>query len=117
MDEYRDSLTEVPISFFTSVLSIFTTYLLQRLLSVFTHAESISLTHAESISLTHAESISLTHKVHPVTRDLIQKLSTRFLKPEICQDELSMEMAFDPSSFLPVRKKFANRLVSFIKKA
>ena len=97
MDEYRDSLTEVSISFFTSVLSVFT--------------------HAESISLTHAESISLTHKVHPVTRDLIQKLSTRFLKPEICQDELSMEMAFDPSSFLPVRKKFANRLVSFIKKA
>ena len=30
----------------------------------------------------------------------------RFLKPEICQDKLSLEMAFDPSSFLQIRESF-----------
>ena len=77
---YRDPLTEVHISFFTSALSIFTKY---------------------NLFLDRNDPIE--HKVYPVTRDLVPKSSTRFHKPKIGQDELSLEITFNPLNSSSVR--------------
>ena len=80
---FKDPLTEMHLSFYSSCLHLFTTYnkFLQRL-------------------------DPLAHKVYPITQDLIKRISMRFLTPESIRQGVTLEILDDNENYLPLEKVF-----------
>ena len=80
---YEDLLTEVHVSFFTSALPMFTTYnkFLQR-------------------------SDPLAHMVYPATKSLIKRVASCFIKPDVLQDAITIDMLDNEINYLPLSQVF-----------
>ena len=80
---FKDPLTPIHLSFFSSALNIFTTYnkFLQR-------------------------SDPLLYKVYPTTKDLVRRLAMGILTPQAIKNSVMLETLQDSTCYLPLEMVF-----------